>query len=457
MNTTNTTVKVTCDHQEIITPQLAANELARKVMNKCNIKSIGTLYNRNLEEADLFKNEDTFPMKGILIKNKTEPKYQLVHCQLKDEQTGLLLKIIINKNLYNKLDDATECIFRGLFCCDPGPTDSSITIKYLVTEYIDDKEFFSKDMSKIGKLLTIKSPRKIINIEQLISYKIQQKVFSPNSSLVNIGLIVPNINEIEEDIEKGLNEFKLTKEYIHIDFHRVPITSLEDIQNKLKEIDTMNYDLIGISRGGGEKLEVFNSPKLCELVNNLSKPFITGIAHTGNRFCIESFADKNYSLPFELGSNLSSMVRKCIIQINNLNEKKELEAKLNAANLITNQAVIEREKQLYREFEGILQDKDAIISNLSPYIDKCNNLESRIQELEDKNRDAIARRDAIICNLTPYKDKCNCLNSKIQELENGSNELITKLEYKNKKLMNVLKLACCIGLVCALVVPIVLR
>lgn len=349
----NTLSKLTYENQDILKPQTALDEIRRHFMNKCGIYDTRAIYDETFQQCDLFKHSVSFPIKGVLEKNKKKTYGQKVYCKLIDNQTGANLEIIIDKNLHDNLNDNTECIFNGYFLCSDMGTKSEIKLKFNVTEFIDTKEFYSKDMAIVGGLLTSNFRKKVIDIERLIFSIIYERTNAHSLPIINIGLIVPTTNAITKDIEAGLDEFSRTREYIKIKYHEVNILSLNEILCKLKDIDNMNYDIIGIARGGGpdSELSLFNQSKLCQSIIDLKTPFVTGIAHTGNNFCCESFSSQNYKVPLDLGLDLSKIVSKYTKQTRFIEEKRETEINLSILKTEVNESKKSNANQFDKEFE----------------------------------------------------------------------------------------------------------
>lgn len=440
---TNILTKSTYNNQEILTPQVALDEIIRQYKINCKIPDVQVVYDKNFKESELFKQITTFPIKGILKKNaKSENWNKVVYCELVDAQTKVGLKIIINKYLHDSLNDNTECLFNGYYVGCHTTSTSDIPIRFNVTELIDSNAFFSKDRAVVAELLTLNSDtqRKHVNITDFICSNIESKIISHNINRLKIGLLVPIENEIKDDIEGGIDKFEHTRKYVDINYINVNITSLSDILDKLNEIDNKDYDIIGISRGGisknGPDSEIFNNSKLCHCVANLKTPFITAIAHTRNKFCLEPFADKNYYLPKDLGVNLSEIIKTCINKRNLMEKYKALEIKLGTIDLEKKNYAKEIEIQLYNKFESELAELNLLQqAKDSTYKNKIDNLEkehnSNIKDLKkevDELKTEIKKKDSQILNYDSYRHRYRDLEIELQRSRQEKIKFLNKLK-----------------------------
>jgi exodeoxyribonuclease VII large subunit len=57
------------------------------------------------------------------------------------------------------------------------------------------------------------------------------------------------------------------------------LSSEEEILTTLDRLDNENYDLIAVSRGGGDNLDIFNRFTIAEKAVSLKSLFITAIGH----------------------------------------------------------------------------------------------------------------------------------------------------------------------------------
>lgn len=92
-----------------------------------------------------------------------------------------------------------------------------------------------------------------------------------------------------------------------IHFHRVNLHSERAILDALQEYDDDLTDLLAISRGGGEGVDVFNSCALAETCLHLTPHFLTAIGHKDDVTLVQRIADRAFITPTALGAFLADL------------------------------------------------------------------------------------------------------------------------------------------------------
>jgi exonuclease VII large subunit len=90
-------------------------------------------------------------------------------------------------------------------------------------------------------------------------------------------------------------------------FHRVNLHSEPAILDALEEYNDDETDLVVISRGGGDGVDVFNSCTLAEACLNLTPPLVTAIGHKDDVTLVQRIADRAFITPTALGEFLASI------------------------------------------------------------------------------------------------------------------------------------------------------
>lgn len=80
-------------------------------------------------------------------------------------------------------------------------------------------------------------------------------------------------------------------------------------------------ELLVISRGGGENMEVFNKPSLAEEALKLKCPFLTAIGHKQDTPLLQKVADKSFITPTELGQYFNEIYNKTVEEWQNSKAK----------------------------------------------------------------------------------------------------------------------------------------
>ena len=96
---------------------------------------------------------------------------------------------------------------------------------------------------------------------------------------------------------------------------RVNFSKTAELANTIKGIDAQSYSAIAIVRGGGSGIESLDELAILEAVANLKTPFISAIGHPEEKLFIKELADREVSVPNDLGHYFKDMME-------TVNEKK---------------------------------------------------------------------------------------------------------------------------------------
>lgn len=182
--------------------------------------------------------------------------------------------------------------------------NSSIELRFVVDEIIqqEEKSISEEELQRyelIQKKLEIGSK----DLETLIREKMLK------NEKVKIANIYGNNAIVQKDFYEGLD---VSGQYFEIDDHSCNITSSTEIITKLNEISSMEYDIVALVRGGGDRqsMETFNNIQLSELFIELNTVAITAIGHTVDETLLDKLADKRFHLPHDYGAGLHAIAEK---------------------------------------------------------------------------------------------------------------------------------------------------
>lgn len=209
-----------------------------------------------------------------------------IYFTLKDE--GASIPVIIFKNFKNQLNiqlkDNDEVLVLGYldYYEVTGKISLIVTyVEFIGNGYIDEK------LQKLKEKLSL---------EGLFDEKYKKKI--PKYS-INVGVVTSDTGAAIEDI-KRVAFLKNKLAIIEI----IPTlmqgkNSLGSIVESLKIADSKNFDVIVLSRGGGDKvdMQVFNEELLVRTIFNLKTPLITGIGHEIDYFLADMVADLSRPTP----------------------------------------------------------------------------------------------------------------------------------------------------------------
>lgn len=213
---------------------------------------------------------------------------------------ALLRSKIVNNEIYT-LKGYIEKILRN----------SRIDINFVVDGIIAQEEgSFSEDDLKKFELIQKKLELGSKDLDTLIRTKLL------NNEIVRVANIYGHNAIVQKDFSEGLD---VSQKYFEIVEYTCNITSPTSILTQLSEFLNLNYDIIALVRGGGDKqsFEVFNDSTLAEYFISLNSISVTAIGHTVNESLLDKLADRRFHLPHDYGAGLHLIVDKLVQEKSN--------------------------------------------------------------------------------------------------------------------------------------------
>lgn len=114
-------------------------------------------------------------------------------------------------------------------------------------------------------------------------------------------LVLPKDSQAEGDIDSKLKGYE---DRIIIERRYVSFFKAEEVADAVTIADRMGYDIIAVSRGGGDikSLERLDRAVLLQVLVNMDTPFVAAIGHTADRLYIKDIADYTCDVPNDLGA-----------------------------------------------------------------------------------------------------------------------------------------------------------
>ncbi|WP_418211463.1 exodeoxyribonuclease VII large subunit [Bacteroides zhangwenhongii] len=233
-------------------------------------------------------------LRGIYFKGTYINQYfHTASDRLVDESTSDELTLSMPLNLREGYENGNVITVHGIL-------DRTITNKGLiqivlkVTEVEKLKELaVSEDEIKRTELRRIKSEKGFKNVDNILESLLYQ------AKRPQVALVYAETSITNEDFEKGVQAART-----HIDFteYRESFARTKVFCQKLKQLDTMNFDVIAIIRGGGAGLEALDEVELLETLVNMNTAWMYGAGHEGEKLFILNIADKAIAIPHALGT-----------------------------------------------------------------------------------------------------------------------------------------------------------
>lgn len=104
-----------------------------------------------------------------------------------------------------------------------------------------------------------------------------------------------------EDIRQTLRDLP----FFHLDLIPVSLFDATNIASAIRMADSLGKHLLIVTRGGGERLDVFNERPILDAVFNARTPIISAVGHAKDKTLIDLVADLSAATPTEAAKVLS--------------------------------------------------------------------------------------------------------------------------------------------------------
>lgn len=280
--------------------------------------------------------------------------------------------------------------------------NSSIELRFVVDEIIQQEEkSISEEELQRYELIQKKLQTGSKDLEILIRDKMLK------DEKVKIANIYGNNAIVHKDFSEGLD---VSVQYFEIDDHSCNITSATAIISKLNEISSMEYDIVALVRGGGDRqsMETFNNSQLSELFIELNTLTITAIGHTVDETLLDKLADKRFHLPHDYGAGLHAIA-----------EKLSLERSNSRALLID-----EVKKDVSKQFSEQVKTLTELLSKRNEEFQKLQ--ESSVKQLQDTQKNFAEQEMKRKEEMESYKKEISTLHEK--NMQSAINEKTISLK-----------------------------
>jgi exodeoxyribonuclease VII large subunit len=317
-------------------------------------------------------------LKGIFQPGKGGLYSGYYYDNLRDESSDAQITIIVPALIRSEMQANKTITVNGFITKRVVNNASRIDIQLTVTELAEQgqNKYSDEDIKRITLLQT----KAAVGFKDVHGF-IKDRIINEQS--FKIGVVIGKTGIIDNDIKHQLRE---SIGFYALSFHRISLSSESEIIAAMDELDHQNYDLIVISRGGGENLDIFNKLAIAEKSISLKALFVTAIGHKNDVTLLQQLADKAFITPSEFGQFLNDTYNNTIEeaqhskaklvesvkielaanyqkQIENLNEKlKGVEELKLASQTLQNEKLIVLNDQIqaYKTQISTLENKPAI-------------------------------------------------------------------------------------------------
>ena len=376
-------------------------------------------------------NQKVVCLRGIYFKGGYVNQYfHTATDRLVDESTSDELSLSMPLNLRDDLENGNVITVHGVL-------DRSITNKGLiqivlkVTEVEKIKELaVSEDEIKRTELRRIKSEKGFKNVDSILESLLFQ------DKRPQVALIYAETSITNDDFEKGVQAART-----HIDFkeYRVSFAKTKAFCQTLKQLDTMNFDVIAVIRGGGAGLEALDEVELLETLVNMNTAWMYGAGHEGEKLFILNIADKAIAIPHALGTYFRDITDGVVQKRNNSRAAlvKEVEAQFKKQLEESNK----KNKELLAQIEKMTKQQQEQTKANKENIEKLTEQQKKnLEAQQKKNDETLAKFQAQSKQQMEQSQKQNAaLQKQLAELSKSQKESVDKLTEQNKQTNTLLE------------------
>ena len=264
------------------------------------------MFTSYLSQQDV--NRQVIYLQGIYLKNpKHDPRWTSRYDILRDENTQTEITLQIPHKLCEDLKDGNLVTVGGVLGRRV-QNNSHIQLMLVVSrvEVVQEQAIDENEIKRM-ELRRKKATTGFRNVDALL----EQLLYTdqrPKIALLFAGTSITMTDFIQGggDIAKAAFDFA--------EF-RANFSRTAELANTIKGIDAQSYSAIAIVRGGGSGIEALDELDILEAVANLKTPFISAIGHPDEKLFIKELADREVSVPNDLGHYFKDMME-------TVNEKK---------------------------------------------------------------------------------------------------------------------------------------
>ncbi len=242
-------------------------------------------------------------IKGIYILGKGVVYGGQYYDGLKDELTDASVTLIVPGAIRNNLNSNEVIEVEGYVIKRVQPIGARIELQFFVTAIVSqDAATITEEDQRVFAVLQEKAKQGYRDVDGFIKGRILK------DEPVSIKILIGKSAIIDSDIT---NQLKDAVAFYAIEFIRINLANEKEIIDALQNTDA---DVLAISRGGGEKMEVFDSPVIASVALFLTPNFVTALGHSQDTPLLQKVADKAFITPTAFGQHLNDLYNNTIAE-----------------------------------------------------------------------------------------------------------------------------------------------
>lgn len=239
-------------------------------------------------------------LRGIYIQKPNQnAQWAAFYDELRDVDSNVTVTLKINRQDRSRLKSNSLVQVGGLIELNPFQ-NGTIQIVVNVTRFeIVKDQFVTEQDLKRSEIRIAKSKRGFKNVDAVL----EEKLFKDERP--KVALVFATTSITMADFNAGVNAAA-----VKIDFkeERQSFGNAATLSSFLQVLDSQQYDVIALIRGGGSGIESLDEIGVLQTVAAMSTPIICAIGHVGEELFMKSIADKVAPTPNGLGQYFSEMV-----------------------------------------------------------------------------------------------------------------------------------------------------
>lgn len=252
-------------------------------------------------------------LKGIYVQGKGALYSGYFYDTFRDESSDAQITILVPPLIRNELQPNKTITVNGFITKRIVGNSGSIQIQLTVTDLVaqTQNKYSDEEIRKI-ELMQAKASSGFRDVYSWLKENII------NELPFKIGVIMGKSGIIDNDIKHQLRE---SIGFYDLSFHKINLSSEQEIIAAMDQLTDQAYGLIVISRGGGENMEVFNKSSIAEKAIGLNSLFVTAIGHKDDVTLLQKVADKSFITPSEFGQFLNDTYNHTVAELENSRAK----------------------------------------------------------------------------------------------------------------------------------------
>ena len=363
-------------------------------------------------------------LRGIYIQKPNQNvQWAAFYDELRDVDTNVTITLKINRQDRSRLKSNSLVQVGGLIELNPFQ-NGTIQIVVNVTRFeIVKDQFVTEQDLKRSEIRIAKTKRGFKNVDAIL----EDKLFKDERP--RVALVFATTSITMADFNAGVNAAA-----VKIDFkeERQSFGNAATLSAFLQTLDSQQYDVIALVRGGGSGIESLDEIDVLQTVATMSTPIICAIGHVGEELFMKSIADKVAPTPNGLGQYFSEMVEKITAKRNNSRAalieevRKQFIKQIEESNK-KNKELLEQVTKLNKQAE---EQRKANAENLKKLSEEnAKNLQKQQEENKKNLESQQKKNDEALAKLQAQsKQQMDAVNKNLEKMQGTNSQLQKSLD-----------------------------